>query len=135
MVKIIRIDHIAIAVSDLEKTLQFWQETLGLDLKDLREVPQEKARIAFLPVGSSDIELVMPTDLDTGLGRFLSKRGPGIHHICLEVEDLEAMLEQLKSKEVRLINEEPVIGSGGVKYAFIHPESTYGILLELYQKL
>lgn len=134
MTKIIRIDHIAIATSDLEQTLRFWQETLGLNLEELHDVPQENARIAFLPVGSSEIELVSPTSPDTGLARFLSKRGPGIHHICLEVDDIEEMLNHLKSYGIRMINEEPIVGRGGVKYAFIHPESTHGVLLELYQK-
>lgn len=132
--KIIRIDHIAIAASDLNKTLEFWQETLGLELKHLQDIPQENARIAFLPVGDSDVELVMPNSPDTGLARFLSKRGPGIHHICFEVDDLEGLLARLKSKGVKLINEEPVAGLSGIKYAFIHPESAHGVLVELYQK-
>lgn len=135
MAKITRINHIAIAVSELDQTLQFWQEIMGLPLEDLRDVPQENARIAFMPVGSGEIELIMPTSSDTGLARFLSKRGPGIHHICLEVDNLDEMLAHLRSKNIRLINEEPVVGKGGVKYAFIHPESTHGVLLELYQKL
>lgn len=133
MAKVIRIDHIAMLVENLEASLKFWQESLGMDLSHLQEVPAEMAQIAFIPAGGSEIELVKPTSADSGLGRFLEKRGPGMHHICLEVDDIVGMLAQLKEKGVQLINEQPKIGSEGRKYAFIHPRSAYGVMVELYE--
>lgn len=133
MAKVTRIDHIAVLVSDMEASLRFWQEALGLDLTGLQDVPAEQAQIAFLPAGNSEVELVRPTSDDSGLARYLEKRGPGMHHICLEVDDIEGMLEQLKSKGVELINETPRDGHGGRKYAFIHPRSAFGVMVELYQ--
>jgi methylmalonyl-CoA/ethylmalonyl-CoA epimerase len=90
--------------------------------------------VAFLPTGESEVELVQPTTDDSGVARFLQKRGPGMHHICFEVEGLQAILDDLKSKGVRLINETPTTGAGGNRIAFIHPESTQGVLVELYEK-
>ena len=133
MAKVTRIDHIAVLVSDMEASLRFWQYALGLDLTGLQDVPAEQAQIAFLPAGNSEVELVRPTSDDSGLARYLEKRGPGMHHICLEVDDIEGMLEQLKSKGVELINETPREGHGGRKYAFIHPRSAFGVMVELYQ--
>jgi methylmalonyl-CoA/ethylmalonyl-CoA epimerase len=128
-----RINHIAILVEDIEKALPFWQDALGLELSDLEEVEAEKARVAFFPTGESKIELVQPTDPETGLGRYLSKHGGGMHHICLEVPDLSACLAQLKDHGVNLINETPRQRDSGTLYAFIHPKSTGGVLVELYQ--
>ncbi|MFN2198786.1 MAG: methylmalonyl-CoA epimerase [Anaerolineales bacterium] len=128
-----RIDHIAILVNDLEASLSFWQQALGLELNGIEDVPGEQAQIAFLPAGESEVELVVPTTSDSGLARYLEKRGPGMHHICLEVEDIEEMLQDLKSRGVELINEEPRIGAGGRKYAFIHPRSAFGVMVELYE--
>jgi methylmalonyl-CoA/ethylmalonyl-CoA epimerase len=128
-----RIDHIAILADDLEKTLSFWRDALGMELTHIEDVPAEKSQVAFLPVGASEIEIVYPTTSDSGLARFLEKRGPGMHHLCLEVDDIEAMLAQLKAKGVQLINETPVSGLGGRKYAFIHPKSANGVLIELYE--
>jgi methylmalonyl-CoA/ethylmalonyl-CoA epimerase len=99
----------------------------------LRDVHVEKSQIAFLPLEGSEVELVMPTSDDSGIAKYLSKRGPGMHHICLEVDDILGMLAQLQAKGVRLINEEPRIAADGKKYAFIHPESTSGVLVELYE--
>ena len=108
-----RIDHIAVLVDDLEKTLAFWQDGLGIQLSHVEDVPAEKSMVAFLPVGGSEVELVKPTTDDSGLARYLEKRGPGMHHICLEVDDIEGMLAQLKEKGIQLINEAPVSGSSG----------------------
>jgi methylmalonyl-CoA/ethylmalonyl-CoA epimerase len=126
-----RIDHIAIVVDDIEEALQFWRDALGLPLSHLEEVPEQRSVVAFLPTQGSEIELVRPTDDDSGVARYLHKRGPGMHHICFEVDDLHSMLEGLKAKGVRLINETPTIGAGGKKIAFIHPESAHGVLVEL----
>jgi methylmalonyl-CoA/ethylmalonyl-CoA epimerase len=129
-----RINHLAIAVNDIEEALTFWRDALGLELEQVQEVESQAAKIAILPVQDSEIELVEPITEDSGLKRFIEKRGPGIHHICLEVDDIEAMLEQLKGKNVRLINDTPQEdGIAGRKFAFIHPESTFGVLVELYQ--
>jgi methylmalonyl-CoA/ethylmalonyl-CoA epimerase len=133
MPKITRIDHIAILVSEMEGPLAFWRDALGLDLAAVQDNPAEMAQIAFLPAGGSEIELVRPTTDDSGLRRYLEKRGPGMHHICLEVDDLEGMLAQLKAKGVQLINETPRTGEDGRRYAFIHPKSAFGVMVELYE--
>jgi methylmalonyl-CoA/ethylmalonyl-CoA epimerase len=133
MAKVKRIDHIAILVSDLEGPLSFWSDGLGLPLEVIQDVPAEAAEIAFLPAGGSEIELVRPTGGDSGLARYLEKRGPGMHHICLEVDDIEGMLAQLKARGIQLINEEPKINPQGRKYAFIHPKSANGVMVELYE--
>ncbi len=128
-----KINHVAIVVEDMEKSLSFWCDALGIELHELRDVPAEKSQVAFLPLAGSEIELVMPTSDDSGIAKYLAKRGPGMHHVCLEVDDIDAMLAHLKSKGVRLINEEPRTAADGKKYAFVHPESTSGVLVELYQ--
>ncbi len=133
MPKITKINHIAVAVNDIETSLNFWRDALGLELAELRDVPAEFAQIAFLPVGGTEVELVRPTTDDSGLAKYLAKRGEGLHHLCLETDDIEAMLAQLKEKGIQLINESPRTGADGKKYAFIHPKSTGGVLVELYQ--
>lgn len=134
MTKIIKINHVAIAVSAMEPALAFWQEMLGLVVDHIEDVPSQKSQVAFLPVGESEVELVMPTTDDSGLAKFVQEKGGGIHHICFEVEDLEGMLVKLRDKGVRLINETPTILPGR-KLAFVHPKSTGGVLIELYEIL
>jgi len=133
MARIKRIDHIAIVVDEMDNTLAFWRDALGMELHGLRDVPSEMAQIAFLPAGESEIELVRPTTGDSGLAKYLEKRGPGMHHVCLEVDDIAGMLAQLKGKGIQLINEEPRLSADGKKYAFIHPKSANGVLVELYE--
>jgi methylmalonyl-CoA/ethylmalonyl-CoA epimerase len=133
MSRVLRIDHVAMVVEDLEATLSFWRDGLGLELSHIEDVPAEKSQVAFLPVSGSEIELVNPTSDDSGLKRYLEKRGPGMHHLCLEVDDLESMLKRLKDKGIQLINEAPVDGLGGKRYAFIHPKSANGVMVELYE--
>lgn len=133
MNQIKKINHLAILVEDMQDSLGFWRDALGLEVVEQIEVPEENARVAFLPVGDSNIELVQPTGSDSGLSRYLAKRGPGLHHVCLQVEDIQETLDRLKEMGVRLINEQPGSGEGGRKYAFIHPESTQGVLVELYE--
>ena len=133
MPEIKRIHHIAVAVENIEAALHFWRDILGIEPSQVTNAPQESAQIAFLPLGETEIELVQPTTPDSGLSRFLEKHGAGLHHLCLEVDDLNAWLGRLKSKEVILINEQPKVGEDGRRYAFIHPKSTHGVLLELYQ--
>lgn len=133
MPKINSINHVAIVVEDMEKSLTFWRDALGIELHELRDVPAEKSQVAFLPVAGAEIELVKPTSDDSGLAKYLARRGPGMHHVCLEVDDIDGMMTQLKAKGIRLINEEPRAAADGKRYAFIHPESTSGVLVELYQ--
>jgi len=133
MPRIKRIDHVAVVVEDMERALSFWRDALGIELHELSDVPAEKSQVAFLPLSGSEVELVLPTTDDSGIAKYLARRGPGMHHLCLEVDDIEGMMSRLKSKNIRLINEEPRLASDGKKYAFIHPESTGGVLVELYQ--
>ncbi|MEJ5313733.1 MAG: methylmalonyl-CoA epimerase [Anaerolinea sp.] len=132
MSKIKKINHVAIVVGDIEQALTFWRDALGLELHHVEDVPSQKAVVAFMPVGDSEVELVKPTTDDSGVAKFLAERGGGMHHLCFEVDDLEAKLAELKEKGVRLINETP-IELPGRKMAFIHPRSTGGVLVELYQ--
>lgn len=133
MAKILRIDHVAILVDDLDGSLAFWREALGMECAQTKDFQAEQAKIAFLPTGGSEIELVLPTTPDSGLSRYLEKRGPGMHHICLEVDDIDGMLEQLKEKGIQLINEQARQGEDGRRYAFIHPKSALGVMVELYE--
>jgi methylmalonyl-CoA/ethylmalonyl-CoA epimerase len=128
-----RIDHIAVVVDNIETSLAFWRDALGMDMTHLEEVREQESIVAFLPTGGSEVELVKPTTETSGVAKYLAKRGPGMHHICLEVDNLEEMLADMKAKGVRLINETPTIGAGGKKIAFIHPSSANGVLVELYQ--
>ena len=128
-----RIDHIAVVVDDLEGALAFWRDALGLEMTHLEEVAEQQSIVACLPAGGSEIELVKPTTDTSGVAKYLAKRGPGMHHICLEVDNLEAMLADMKARGVKLINDTPTIGAGGKKIAFIHPSSANGVLVELYQ--
>ena len=130
--KPIKINHVAIVVQDIDAALNFWEQTFGLELDHVEEVPSQKSKVAFLPLGESEIELVQPTTSDSGLANFLEKRGEGMHHICIEVEDIDATLAELKSKGVRLINDVPE-ELPGRKMAFIHPKAANGVLVELYQ--
>ncbi len=132
MSNIIKINHVAIAVEDIDAALHFWRDALGIQLEHIEEVPSQKARVAFLPVGDSEIELVQPTAEDTGTAKFLKERGGGIHHVCIEVAEIDAALADLKAKGIRLINE-TALELEGRRMAFIHPKSTGGVLLELYQ--
>ena len=133
MPKVKDIHHVAIVVDQMDKALGFWQDALGIALTERRTVPAEQSEIAFLPLKSAEVELVQPLTQDSGIAKYLAKRGPGMHHLCVEVDDIEAMLKQLQAKQVRLINEVPRQAEDGKRYAFVHPESTGGVLVELYQ--
>ncbi len=128
-----RINHIAIVVDDIDSALVFWRDALGLELSHVEDVPDQQSVVAFLPSGESEIELVKPTTSGSGVARYLDRRGPGMHHICFEVDDIEQTLARLKSHGVQLINEEPTLGTGGKRIAFVHPKSTHGVLIELYE--
>jgi methylmalonyl-CoA/ethylmalonyl-CoA epimerase len=128
-----KISHIAIVVPKLEEAMGFWVEALGLPLEHVEHVADQGVDVAFLPAGESDIELIQPLDDQGGVARFMQKRGPGMHHICFEVEDIENTLARLEAAGVPLIDSEPTIGTGGKKIAFIHPKGTGGVLVELYE--
>ena len=132
MAKLKKINHVAVVVADVDEALKFWRDALGIELHHIEDVPSQKAQVAFLPVGESEVELVKPTADDTGAAKFLAERGGGIHHLCFEVDDIAEMLVDLKTKGVRLINEEP-LEIPGRKMAFVHPKSTGGVLVELYE--
>ena len=133
MPSIQRINHVAVVVDDMEKSLLFWRDALGMQIHEVRDVPAEQSQVAFLPLEGSEVELVRPTTGDSGIAKYLAKRGPGMHHICLEVDDIAGMLVQLKARGMRLINEEARVAADGRKYAFVHPQSTGGVLVELYE--
>ena len=128
-----KVNHIAVVVNDLEEAMHFWVDALGLELSHREHVASEAVDVAFLPVGDSKIELLQPVDNESGVARYLEKRGSGMHHICFEVDDIEAALQKLKLANVQLINEVPTVGADGRKFAFIHPKSASGVLVELYQ--
>jgi lactoylglutathione lyase/methylmalonyl-CoA/ethylmalonyl-CoA epimerase len=128
-----KIDHIAIVVRNIEEALQAYQGALGLELTDVKEMSEDAVRVAFLPVGESEIELVEPITADSTIAKFLEKRGEGMHHICLEVEDIEAALQDLAVKGIRLIDKQPRQGAQG-RVAFLYPTSTHGVLIELIEK-
>ena len=132
MAKITKLNHVAIVVRDIEESLKFWEDSLGLKLDHIEVVPTQHSRVAFLPVGDSEIELVQPTSNETGLAAYLEKRGEGMHHLCMEVDDIDAKLAELKEKGVRLINETAEVLPGR-KMAFIHPKAGNGVLVDLYQ--
>jgi len=127
------LDHVAIVVRDLEAAIRLYRDTLGLTLEAVEAVPEQAVTTAIFGSGMGRVELICPTTADSGVARFLEKRGEGLHHICLEVEDLEASLAALKAAGAPLIDETPRPGAGGAKVAFIHPRGARGVLTELRQ--
>ena len=128
-----KIDHLGIATKGIDEALKFWTDALGLENIHTEVVEDQKVRVAMLPIGESRIELLEPTSDDSPISKFLEKRGGGIHHIAVEVENIESALKQLKDKGMRLIDETPRVGAEGCLVAFVHPSSTGGVLLELVQ--
>jgi len=128
-----KINHLGIAVKDIDEALKFWGGALGLDNVHTETVENQKVRIAMLPLGESRIELLEPTSEDSPISKFLEKRGGGIHHIAIEVENIDAALAKLRSGGARLIDESPRIGAEGSLVAFVHPSSANGVLVELVQ--
>lgn len=125
------LDHVAIAVKDLDATVKFYVEVLGFAPPELEEVPTEKVRTAIFGHGMGRIELICPTESGTSVAKFLEKRGEGLHHICVEVDDIVGTLAELKGKGAQLLDEVPKPGAGGAKVAFIHPRGAHGVLTEL----
>lgn len=132
MAKVKKINHVAVVVEDIESARSFWEDALGIGMHHVEDVPTQKAKVGFFPVGEGEIELVQPTDPESGTAKFLNERGGGMHHLCLEVDDIDGMLTQLSEKGVRLISEKPMELEGR-KMAFIHPKSANGVLVELYE--
>jgi methylmalonyl-CoA/ethylmalonyl-CoA epimerase len=128
----LKIDHLGIAVRSLDQATAAW-EALGFRVEATRDVPTEKVRVAFLPVGESSLELLEPTDPSSTVARFLEKRS-GLHHVCVLVDDLDAALAGMKAKGVPLLDEAPRVGAGGCRVAFVHPNGAAGVLLELKER-
>ncbi|RMG09506.1 MAG: methylmalonyl-CoA epimerase [Acidobacteria bacterium] len=129
-----KINHLGIATKEIQEALRFWEESLGLKNVHTEVVEEQKVKVAMLPIGETRIELLEPTASDSPISKFLEKRGGGIHHIAIEVDDINAVLERLKSNGVKLIDQVPRVGAEGCLIAFVHPSSTNGVLLELVQK-
>ncbi len=125
-----KLDHIGIVVRDIEAALQVYQQAMGLPLRETADLADQQVRVAFLPLGESNIELVQPLTDDSGVARYLANRGEGIHHICIKVEDIEAALGRLEAHDVPLIDREPRQGVHG-RVAFVHPKGAHGVLVEL----
>jgi methylmalonyl-CoA/ethylmalonyl-CoA epimerase len=129
------LDHIGIAVGDLGQALAFYRDALGLEVGPPEEVASQRVRAHFVPVGESTLELLEPTAPDSPIAKFVEKRGPGVHHITLRVDDIRDALARLKARGLRLIDESPREGAEGALIAFVHPASTHGVLVELKQQL
>lgn len=127
------LDHIGIAVGDLAQALAFYRDALGLDVEPPEEVASQRVRAHMIPVGEPRLELLEPTAADSPIARYVAKRGPGLHHVALRVDDIHAALDRLRARGVRLIDAEPRPGADGALVAFVHPASTHGVLLELTQ--
>ncbi|MFZ2633462.1 MAG: methylmalonyl-CoA epimerase [Desulfosalsimonadaceae bacterium] len=132
--KILKIDHIGIAVNNIENGKEFWTDILGLDFAGDETVEVQKVKTAFFPVGESEVELLESTAPDGPISKFIEKKGEGIQHIAFRVENIETALAELKGKGVRLIDETPRLGAGGAKIAFLHPKATRGVLVELCER-
>lgn len=132
--KIIGIDHIGIAIRNIRKVSEFYGGTLKLKISEPLDVPSQKVRIAFMEIGNTKLELICPLGEDSPVEKFIQKKGEGIHHICFQVDNIEEALGDLKEKGVKLIDQNPRIGATGKKIAFLHPESSSGVLIELKER-
>lgn len=132
--KILKIDHLGIAVNSIDNGKLFWSDILGLPFEGAETVEEQKVTTAFFPVGESEVELLESTSPDGPVAKYIEKKGAGIQHIAFRVEDIDAALEELKAKGVQLIDQKPRIGAGGARIAFLHPKATGGVLVELCQR-
>lgn len=132
--KILKIDHLGIAVGSIAEGKNFWSDVLGLDFEGTETVEAQKVTTAFFPVGESEVELLESTAPDGPVAKYIEKRGQGIQHVAFRVADIEAALAELKEKGIRLIDEKPRHGAGGAKIAFLHPKATNGVLVELCER-
>ncbi|MCQ1530573.1 methylmalonyl-CoA epimerase [Lutispora saccharofermentans] len=129
-----KVDHIGIAVNNLEESVNFYEDILGLKLQGVETVEEQKVKVAFLPVGDTEIELLEATTPDSPIAKFIENKGQGVQHIAFRVDDLEKALEEMKKLGIRLIDEKPRYGAGGARIAFLHPKSTNGVLVELCER-
>jgi len=129
-----KVDHIGVAVKNLEDSLKFYQDTLGLELAGVEVVEEQKVRVAFLPVGDTEIELLESTDPEGPIAKYIDKKGEGMQHIAYKVESIEEAIKEMEENGVRMIDKTPRYGAGGAKIAFCHPKSTKGVLVELCQR-
>ncbi len=129
-----KIDHIGIAVKNLDETLKFYEDILGIKCVSTETVEEQKVKVAFLPIGDTEVELLESTEEDGPISKFIEKKGEGIQHIAYRVDNIEKAMEELREKGIRLIDEKPRYGAGGAKIAFLHPKSTYGVLIELCER-
>ena len=132
--KALKVDHIGIAVKNLDETLKFYSDVLGLELGGTEVVEEQKVKVAFLPIGDTEVELLESTSEDGPIAKFIEKNGEGIQHIAFRVEDIEEAIEYMKSKGMRMIDEKPRYGAGGAKIAFVHPKSSNRVLVELSER-
>ena len=130
-----KVDHIGLAVKDLDEAVKFYTEVLGLNVQGYEEVVEQKVKVAFIPVGDTELELLESTEPDGPIAKYIEKKGTGIQHIAFSVENIEKALVEMKEKGMRLIDEEPRYGAGGSKIAFLHPKSTQGILVEICERV
>ncbi len=129
-----KVDHIGIAVKDLGETLKFYEEVLGIKSINTEIVEEQRVKVAFLPIGDTEIELLESTEEGGPISKFIEKRGEGIQHIAYRVDNIEKVIEEIKAKGIRMIDEKPRYGAGGAKIAFLHPKSTFGVLIELCER-
>ncbi|MBB6218484.1 methylmalonyl-CoA/ethylmalonyl-CoA epimerase [Anaerosolibacter carboniphilus] len=132
--KVLKVDHIGVAVKSLDETLKFYQDMLGLELHGTEVVDEQKVKVAFLPVGDTEVELLESTDPEGPIAKFIEKKGEGIQHIAFRVPNIEEAIAELMGKGVKMIDEKPRYGAGGAKIAFCHPKSTNGVLVELSER-
>jgi methylmalonyl-CoA/ethylmalonyl-CoA epimerase len=129
-----KVDHIGIAVSNLDEAVKLYTEVMGLELHGTEVVEEQKVKVAFLPVGDTEVELLESTSPDGPIAKFIEAKGQGIQHVAFRVDNIEAALEEMKAKGMRLIDEKPRYGAGGARIAFLHPKSTNGVLIELCER-
>lgn len=129
-----KVDHIGIAVENLDEALKFYEETLGIKCTSKEVVEDQKVKVAFLPIGDTEVELLESTDENGAIAKFIEKRGQGVQHIAYRVDNIEEAIAEMKGKGIRMIDEEPRYGAGGAKIAFLHPKSTFGVLIELCER-
>ena len=129
-----KLDHIGIAVKDLEESVKFYEEVLGLKLQGIETVEEQKVKVAFLPLGDTELELLEATSPDSPIAKFIESKGQGVQHFAFRVDNIEKVLGEMKEKGIRLIDEKPRYGAGGAKIAFLHPKSTNGVLVELCER-
>ncbi len=132
--KILKVDHIGVAVKSVEEALKLYEGVLGLKLEEVETVEEQNVKVAFLPVGDTEIELLESTSPDGPIAKYIERKGEGMQHVAFRVENIEEALKTLKAKGVRLIDETPRMGAGGAKIAFVHPKETFGVMIELCER-